>query len=207
MRKIEASNSSAWRAMEKLSHHQIVGNLLGYEPFVAAISCPGRGGDGQFHPQPLDKDEMPVVILTCPKGHPIRRLTVEVDRFANITVTSPGGGDGQWALDLAAPAGTETLPLDQVTMLGQPNWPASSKEMWCCYHDDCETAIEWGTAYCEAHRDEPMPDVPEYVWQERLTVTCPQPKCTYRGVHRRDSLLIDYAIAVATHRQRMRLQS
>lgn len=203
MKKIDAPDSRAWADSEKRSHKEVCLALQTYKPFVDRIV--DRVGYSR-------DNRNPVVQLLCPRGHSVLKVQVHCDIPKTITL-------GHWELDLHE-AGREEdnyVPASQVLVEDtEIEWgTVESRWAWtCAFHAEiedptqtgnCRTEIEWGTIFCDDHKDAAEPDGLNMLWENRVRVRCPQ--CPYSGTHRRTSLLVEYAIAVATRRQKMRLRS
>lgn len=214
MKKIKASSADEWLDLETKDHAAVVRALLDYRPFYEAVTYPSsqHSDDRRFY---CDREKMPRKTFTCPTGHPILQVVLDVDVCKNITQpkTHPYYGLPDVALGMVD--GDKWVPFDQwrfrstSTQWGNDNpWG----EGWYCYYEDeagehCRVPLPWGSKFCDEHADEPDPEVPEVPWDEKVLVVCPEVNCRYRGVHRRSSLLIEYALACVTRRQHIKFTS
>ncbi len=213
MKKLRATSGSEWLELEKRDHAEVVRALLNFRPFLETITYQARGGDGGMHPQPLDRDRTPRKTFTCPKGHPILQVSLQIDRHGNVAKPSDDPFRGLWEIDLTCPHGDQWVPFSEWRMRSASvNWGERRGEGWYCYYEDeqgnhCDVVLPWGSKYCDEHADQPDPSVPEVPYDEKVVIVCPEPDCTYRGVQRRSSLLVEYALACVTRRQHIKLSS
>lgn len=202
MKKIEAEGSRTWAHLEKASHKDVCLALENFEPFMKHIV--DRIGYSR-------NNKNPVLQLLCPRGHPIIKVQLHMDAPKWISL-----GHSEMDLHQAGEESENYVPASQVLIHDTERaWGVDedSRYVWqCAYHeedddslDGCGTAIEWGGIFCDEHQGAPEPDALNMLWENRVKVRCPQ--CRYDGTHRRSSLLIDYAIAVTTHRRSLRLRS
>ncbi len=202
MRKYRSRDRLAW-VKEDDAHLETIQKALQEMPaFVALLRAPKDSRYGKISPS---------VWLACAKGHPIRRVVIEVDPVKGAT------RNGVWGIEVGLPDDPEgnLLPSSQLTVWpNSEGWPGRrrSNAIWSCSWSDnddwesrCENPTEHGADYCAEHDGGPEQHTYDYVGERRMFLRCPQ-GCPGRIVRRHTTLLVEVASALLLGKRTARLR-
>ncbi len=178
------STPQEWYDLHHRTAAEVERALYDYPPFIERFI--GKTRDGA---RPYVHIRPPARSFVCPEGHPLVRVTIEIDGnwHLYLAATENGTGHVERALVVAAPA-----------TWGTTSWRT------VCAEPGCPALVAHPNPLCPEH------DFPEVLGENtvhvpRIALDCRLPKCRYRGVKSHTELLVQFAIAIITGRHTVRL--